>query len=232
MIKPDLGPYRRLWSVFGALILVVVAVILFKNLTLEQIQAKHQDLLSFYRSYPSATVLLLMGAFVLINVFCLPGAIALSIGTGAVLGTGLGFVVVALGANLGTGVSFILARYLFQRQFVTWASTHHAKVFEKMTRKSRANGEYYLFSLRMLPVVPAFLVNIVFAVSPMRSQTFVGVSFLSSLPGALVYANAGTQLATLRSFSDVMRPEVILSFIAIAALPWVFRLMFSRFIRR
>lgn len=171
------------------------------------------------RDHPVAVAGAFFLAYVAVTALSLPIAIWLTLAGGALFGFWQGLVIVSFAAALGATLAFLAARYLLRDWVRAWLGTRAEAVDEGLRR----DGAFYLFSLRLIPVVPFFAINLLMGLSPMRARTFYGVSQLGMLPGTAVTVNAGTQLAALDSLSGILSPPILASFAALALLPWIAR---------
>lgn len=149
----------------------------------------------------------------------LPGAAVATLAAGALFGVAAGMVIVSFASSVGALLAFLASRYLFrdvvQRRFGQRLSAIDAGI--------RRDGAFYLFTLRLVPVFPFFLINLLMGLTAMRAWTFYWVSQLGMLPGTLVYVNAGTQLAQLESLSGIVSPSLLGAFALLGAFPWIAR---------
>jgi uncharacterized membrane protein YdjX (TVP38/TMEM64 family) len=179
--------------------------------------------LEFYRvkveENPLLVVLVFFAVYVSVTALSLPVALWLSLLAGALFGRWLGTVVVLLAATLGATLAFLATRYLFgdfvRRRFGERLSGVNAGI--------ERDGAYYLFTMRLIPAFPFWLINLGMALTPVRALTFAWVSLVGMLPGTFLYVNAGTELARIRSASDVASPSVIGSLALIGILPLLLR---------
>ncbi|MEB3322197.1 MAG: FAD-dependent oxidoreductase, partial [Synechococcaceae cyanobacterium] len=157
--------------------------------------------------------------YVLVTALSLPGAAVLTLAGGAIFGLGFGTLLVSFASSAGALLAFLLARHLFadpvQRRF--------GERLEPVAEGVRRDGVLYLLTLRLVPVVPFFLVNLLMALTPMRAGPFYLTSQIGMLPGTVVYVNAGTQLARIRDPAAILSPPVLLSLGLLAAFPWIAR---------
>jgi uncharacterized membrane protein YdjX (TVP38/TMEM64 family) len=132
------------------------------------------------------------------------GALVLTLSAGAVFGLVPGSVLTSIGSTLGATLGCMVARFLL-REVV---EQKFPFAVERVNRGLREDGAYYLFALRLVPVFPFFLVNLAMGLTRLPLRTFFWVSQLGMLPATIVYVNAGTQLAKIRSAGDVLTPEI------------------------
>ena len=188
-------------------------------LTLAQIKARQSQLAALHAQSPWAVVLAFGAVYVLVTALSLPGAVPLTLVAGALFGLGVGTLVVSLASTVGATLAMLSARYVL-RDFV---QTRWGNRLEPLQRGVDQNGPFYLFSLRLLPVVPFFLLNLAMGLTRMNVWTYVWVSQLGMLAGTLAFVNAGTQLGRVDSVSDILSPALWGSFVLLAALPFIFR---------
>lgn len=147
----------------------------------------------------------------------LPGAAFLSLAIGVGFGMLWGTVLVSFASSLGALLAFLISRSLLrdlvQRKF--------GQTLRAINHGIEAEGAFYLFALRLVPIVPFFIVNLALGLTPMRPLTFYLVSQLSMLPATMVYVNAGSQIANVDSWSDVFSPALIIAFSLVGFLPLI-----------
>jgi len=151
----------------------------------------------------------------------LPVAAVMTLLAGALFGRWLGTGVVSLASTLGASLAFLGSRYLF-RDFV---QRRFGKRLQSLNEGVKKDGAYYLFTLRLVPAFPFFLVNLGMGLAPMRLRTFFLVSLLGMMPGTFLYVNAGKVLANIDSPRDILSPAVLFSLALLGILPLVIRKM-------
>ncbi len=147
---------------------------------------------------------------------------------GALFGPLWGTVLVSFASSIGATAAFVVARYLLRDTVQARYGERLAAINEGVARE----GGFYLFTLRLVPVVPFVVVNLAMALTPLRTPLFYGVSQLGMLPATVVYVNAGTQLATIDSLSGIVSPAVIASFAALGLFPLAAKKMVDHLRRR
>jgi pyruvate/2-oxoglutarate dehydrogenase complex dihydrolipoamide dehydrogenase (E3) component/uncharacterized membrane protein YdjX (TVP38/TMEM64 family) len=221
---------RRLVILVVALAFAVALYQLgFKDyLTLDAIKASQGN---FAQSYADDPVLVI-GIFVLVYVvstaFSLPGAALLTLLGGALFGVVTGTIVVSFASTIGATLAFLGSRF-FLRDWVQGKFGDRLKAINDGVAK---DGAFYLFSLRLIPVVPFFVINLAMGLTPIRARTFYSVSQLGMFLGTLVYVNAGTQLAQINSLGDIASPGLLASFAALGLFPWIARAIMNLIKRR
>lgn len=157
--------------------------------------------------------------YVAITALSLPGAAIMTLGAGAVFGLLWGSLLVSFASSLGATLAFLVARFLLRDSL--------AKKFGQRMRRFdegvKRDGAFFLFTLRLVPVFPFFVVNILAGLSALRVVTYYWVSQLGMLPATIAYVYAGTQLAELESAGDVLSPGLLGAFVVIGLLPLLLR---------
>lgn len=187
------------------------------DLSLEELRGFVDDA----QSWRDQNAGLLLGLYFLIYVavtaLSLPLAVWMTLGAGAIFGFWSALLMVSFAASLGATLAFLTARYLAR----DWVMGRFGARLEGVNRGLARDGAFYLFTLRLVPIVPFFVVNLVMGLSPMKALTFYGVSQAGMLAGTAVYVNAGTQLATITDVADILSPALIGSFAALSLFPWI-----------
>lgn len=188
-------------------------------LSLAELKQQRDSLAAFAESRPLITVGGYMLAYILMAALSLPGAAIMTLAGGAIFGLTTGTVAVSFASSIGATLAFLAARFLFRDSVQRRFKDRLAGLNEGVER----DGGFYLFSLRLVPIFPFFVINLVAALTPLRTRTFYWVSQLGMLPATLVYVNAGTQLGQVSSPGDILSPSLIGAFVLLAALPLITR---------
>ena len=186
-----------------------------RYLTLTAVQDRLGDFEAIRQASPIATSLGFFGLYVLATALSLPGAVILTLAAGALFGLAGGTLMVSFASSLGATLAFLASRYLLRDSVQARFGDRLKAINDGMAK----DGALYLFTLRLIPVFPFFLVNLLMGLTPIRTGTYYWVSQLGMLAGTLVYVNAGTQLAQLSSLSGILSPGVLLSFILLGVFP-------------
>ena len=201
--------------VFAALVVAFIWFDLVRYLDLEYLKARQADIDTFYRQHPVTVLAAYFFAYVAITGLSLPGAAIMTLAGGAVFGLLWGTVVVSFASTLGATVAFVVSRYILrdgiQRRYGDRLRTINAGV--------ERDGGFYLFTMRLVPAFPFFVINLVMGLTPMRTLTFAWVSQVGMLPGTVVYVNAGTQLGRIESLQGILSPTLIGSFVLLGVFP-------------
>lgn len=208
------------------LVLVVAAAIaaffsfdLQQYLSLASLKQQRDALAGLAESRPALTIGVYFVAYVLMAALSLPGAAIMTIAGGAIFGLVTGSIAVSFASSIGATLAFLAARFLFRDSVQRRFRDRLARLNEGVER----DGGFYLFSLRLVPIFPFFVINLVAGLTPLRTTTFYWVSQLGMLPATIVYVNAGTQLGQLESPGDIVSPSLLGAFALLAALPLLTR---------
>ncbi|HEY9096197.1 MAG TPA: FAD-dependent oxidoreductase, partial [Hydrogenophaga sp.] len=157
--------------------------------------------------------------YVATTALSLPGATIITVAGGAIFGLLWGTVIVSFASSLGATLAFLMSRFVLRSSIENKFGNRLAEINQGMAK----DGAFYLFTLRLIPVVPFFVINLVMGLTTMKARTFYGVSQIGMLAGTLVYVNAGTQLGQLESLKGVLSPGLIGSFVLLGLFPLIAR---------
>jgi len=202
---------------FAALVVAFFALRLDRYLNLATLKESQDALASAYAANPWTARALYFVTYVAVASLSLPGAAILTLAGGGVLGFGWGLLLVSFASSIGATVSFLVARYVLRDVVHARFGARLADIDRGMER----DGALYLFSLRLIPVVPFFAINLAMGLTTLRTWTFYWVSQLGMLAGTAVYVNAGTQLASISSLRDVASPGLLGAFVLLGLFPLV-----------
>ena len=223
---------RALWV--GMAIVALATLVLYRHfdlgslLTLESLKASRDGLVAAYQAEPLFTAAAFFGLYVLAAALSFPGATVLTLAAGAMFGLGVGLVIVSFASSLGALLAFLAARYLLGDVVQSRFGKQLAPVNEGM----RSDGVFYLLTLRLVPVFPFFLVNLLAGLTPIGAARFYWVSQLGMLAGTVVYVNAGTQLAAIQRPADVLSPGLLASFVLLGVFPLIAKALVEALKRR
>lgn len=208
----------------AALALLVVAVIalffgmgLDQYLTLGALKESQGKFVAMLEQSPVQVTLIAFVFYVVVVALSLPGATIMGLAAGALFGLWYGALLVSFGSSIGATLAFLTSRYLLRDVVQHRFGDKLKGVNEGMAK----DGALYLFMLRLVPVFPFFLINLLMGLTQIRTRTFYWVSQVGMLGGTLVYVNAGTQLARINNLSDIVSPEVLLSFALLGVFPLI-----------
>lgn len=186
-------------------------------LSLDNLKAQQVALQVQVAAQPWQAALVFFGLYVAVTAVSLPGAAVLTLAAGALFGFWQGLLLVSFASSLGALLAFLVARYLLRDTIQHRFGTRLAPLNEGVAR----DGPLYLLSLRLVPLFPFWLVNLLMALTPLRAAPFYGVSQLGMLPGTAVFVNAGTQLAAVGALSDVLSGPLLASFVLLGLFPLI-----------
>ena len=197
-------------------------------LTLDQLKASRDTLASLYAARPVQTALGFFGVYVLAAALSFPGASILTLAAGAMFGLGLGLLLVSFASSVGALLAFWVSRYML-RDFV---KQRFGKMLQPVNEGLAKDGTFYLLTLRLVPVFPFWLINLLMGLTSIGSRKFYVVSQIGMLVGTAVYVNAGTQLAAIDSASDVLSPGLLGSLALLGVFPLVVKFIVSALQKR
>ena len=210
-------PSRKLALVLalGAAIAVFFVFDLGQYLNLQTLKAQQAAIAEFHAANPLLSVALYFVIYVLSTALSLPGAVFLTLAGGAVFGLWWGTLIVSFASTVGATLAFLISRFLLR----DWVAARFGQRLAAIDEGVRREGAFYLFTLRLVPVFPFFLINLLLGLTAMKARTFYWVSQLGMLAGTVVYVNAGTQLGKLESLSGILSPGLLGSFVLLGVFP-------------
>ena len=215
-------------AVLAALVAAYFIFDLGQYLTLEGIKALAADLAAFQERNALAVIAGFFLAYVVVTAASFPGAALMTLAAGALFGLLGGTILVSFASTLGATLAFLSSRYLLRDSI----EARFGERLKAINAGLERDGPFYLFSLRMIPVFPFFVVNLVMGLTRIRTWTYAWVSQIGMLLGTIVYVNAGTQLAQIDSLSGIASPAVIGSFVLLGIVPWIAKAIIGLIKRR
>ncbi|WP_459656150.1 TVP38/TMEM64 family protein [Vibrio rotiferianus] len=210
--------------------LILLATIIFLSvnfgqyLTLENAKAQQEALNAFISQnfvFAAATYFF---AYIAITAFSIPGAAVVTLLGAALFGFWTSLLLVSFASTIGATIAFLSSRYLLRE----WVQGKFGNKLGAINEGVEKDGSFYLFSLRLIPVFPFFLINLLMGLTPMTIARFYLTSQVGMLPGTAVYLNAGTQLATIDSLSGIVSPTVLASFALLGLFPIIAKWVMSK----
>jgi len=165
-------------------------------------------------------LLVMAGFFVMyvaVTAASLPGAAIMTLAAGALFGLVIGTVIVSFASTIGATLAFLASRYVLR----DWVEARFGNRLATINSGLQRDGPFYLFTIRMIPLIPFFVVNLVFGLTRIGTWTFAWVSQIGMLLATIVFVNAGTRLAEVESTSDLLSPALIGSFVLLGLVPWI-----------
>jgi pyruvate/2-oxoglutarate dehydrogenase complex dihydrolipoamide dehydrogenase (E3) component/uncharacterized membrane protein YdjX (TVP38/TMEM64 family) len=212
---------KRWWLVVGLIVLAMLFQLSGGShlLDLGAIKTNHAQLEAWRSARPLAAAILFFFAYVAAAALSVPGAAVMTLAAGAIFGFTQGVLIVSFASAIGATLAFSASRWLLG----SWVQSRFGERLAGMNAGLARDGGFYLFTLRLIPVIPFFAINLGMGLTPIRVRTFYWVSQLGMLAGTLVYVNAGTQLARIDSLGGILSPSLIASLALLGTLPLVGR---------
>lgn len=204
---------------FLGLVLAALWLLAGQDIDLPALRDRLATLGAIQQDNPLTVAALFFAAYVAVTAVSLPIAVWLTLAGGALFGFWTGLALVSFASAVGATLAFLASRYVLR----DWVRARLGSRAEKIESGLARDGAFYLFSLRLIPVVPFFAVNLLTGLTRVPVWTFYWVSQLGMLAGTVVYVNAGTQLASLDSVAGIVSPSMLASFALLAVFPWIAR---------
>ena len=204
-----------LTATFSIVVALFYVFDLQQYLTLQYLKSSKALLISYYEQNPILVLGSYFLGYVVMTAFSLPGAVWMTLGGGAFFGILTGTVTVSFASTIGATLAMLISRFILR----DWAQERFGEQMQTINSGIQKDGGFYLFTLRLLPIVPFFVINLGMGLTPLRTFTFYWVSQLGMLPGTLVYINAGSELAKIEAIGDILSPTLIGSFVLLGIFP-------------
>ena len=212
-------PLRKilLVIVIAAVVALYFALDLGRWFSLDGFKSQQAAIETWRAAQPLTAALLFFLAYVAVTGLSLPGAAVMTLAAGAIFGLLWGTVLVSFASSIGATLAFLASRFLLR----DWVQNRFGERLRAINEGVGKEGGFYLFTLRLVPVFPFFMINLLMGLTPMRSATFYWVSQVGMLAGTLVYVNAGTQLAGIENLRGILSPGLIASFALLGIFPLI-----------
>ncbi|NIQ00176.1 MAG: TVP38/TMEM64 family protein [Nitrospinaceae bacterium] len=194
--------------------IIAVAVALFfifdlgEYLSLESLKSNRDQLRTFYEANTATMIVAFIGVYIVTVALSLPGAAILTLCAGAIFGSVMATLVVNVGATVGATLAFLAARFLLR----DWVEKNFGEKLKPFNDGFSKNAINYMLFLRLVPLFPFFLINLVSGLTQIRLPVYFFGTMFGTLPGTFVYANAGSNLASINQLSDIASPQVLGAF--------------------
>ena len=204
---------------------IAVAIALFfafdldRYLSLDALKAQQAAIDAWRAARPLAAAAIYFALYVAVTALSLPGATLMTLAGGAIFGLWWGTLMVSFASSLGATLAFLVSRFLLR----DWVASRFGQRLAAIDAGVKREGAFYLFTLRLVPAFPFFLINLLLGLTAMKARTFYWVSQLGMLAGTVVYVNAGTQLAKIDSLAGIVSPGLLLSFALLGVFPLIAR---------
>lgn len=195
-------------------------------LSLDTLKIHQQTLLDRVEQAPLQSALIYFAVYVLVSALSIPGAALLTLLGGAIFSLWEATLLVSLASTLGATLAMLVSRYLLR----DWVQRRFAAQMNTIDVGMVRDGASYLFALRLMPLFPFFLVNLLMGLTRIQVRHYWWVSQLAMLPATVIYLNAGRELGKLTTLRDILSPGLLFAFTLLGLLPLVTRWLFSRYI--
>ncbi len=185
--------------------------------SLDYFKSQQAAIEAYRAAHPGLTAGIFFAVYVAVTGLSLPGAAILTLVGGAIFGLLWGAVIVSFASTLGATLAFLVARFALR----DWVQSQFGVRLKAINAGIEKEGGFYLFTLRLIPIFPFFVINLVMGLTPIRAWTFYWVSQIGMLAGTLVYVNAGTQLARIDSLRGILSPGLLISFALLGVFPLI-----------
>lgn len=196
------------------------------TLSLAGVKTHQQALLSYVDRAPLRSALIYFALYVAVSALSIPGAAALTLLGGALFTLWEGTVLVSFASTLGATLAMLASRYLLR----DWMQRRFARQMTTVNAGMARDGAGYLFALRLVPLFPFFLVNLLMGLTRIRVRHYWWVSQVAMLPATVIFLNAGRELGKVASLRDILSPGMVFAFTLLGLLPLVTRRLFSRYL--
>ncbi len=210
--------------------LILLGLIIFlatnfgQYLTLENAKAQQIALSDYISANFALAALVYFLAYVAITAFSIPGAAVVTLLGAALFGFWVSLLLVSFASTIGATLAFLSSRFLLRE----WVQSKFGNKLQAINQGVERDGAFYLFSLRLIPVFPFFLINLLMGLTPISVSRYYLVSQLGMLPGTAVYLNAGTQLAQIETLSGIVSPSVLASFALLGLFPIIVKWLMAK----
>ncbi len=222
---------RKKLLLIGALLVLIALFFAFdlgRFLSLDYLKSRQLEFAALYAERPLLVIGAYFAIYVAVTALSLPGATIMTLAGGAIFGLWVGTLVVSFASTLGATLAFLTSRYILRESVQARFGARIAEIDKGIAK----DGAFYLFTLRLVPLVPFFVINLAMGLTRMRVAVFNGISQLGMLAGTVVFVNAGTQLAKIESLRGILSPALIGSFVLLGVFPliakWVVGVIRSR----
>ena len=217
---------KKLLILAAVLILIVTFKVLHlgQYLNLAYLKESQATFANYYHEHQFLTIVSYMLIYITAAALSLPGAAILTLAGGALFGLVTGTIVISFASTIGATLACIVSRYLLQG----WVQEKFGDKLGKINQGMEEEGAFYLFTLRLVPIFPFFIINLLMGLTKIPMKTFYWVSQLGMLPATLVYVNAGRELAKIDSLSGILSPGLLFSFVLLGIFPLAAKKIISR----
>lgn len=207
-------------AVLVVVIALVAAFFLFdlgRYFSLDYFKSQEAAIMAYFDTHPWRTAGIFFAIYVAVTALSLPGAAIMTLVAGAIFGLLWGTVIVSFASSIGATLAFLTSRFLLR----DWVQAKFGDKLKAINEGMAKDGPFYLFTLRLVPLFPFFVINLVMGLTPIATRTFYWVSQVGMFLGTIVYVNAGTQIAKIESLRGILSPGLLLSFALLGIFPLI-----------
>lgn len=215
--KPSIKIF--LFFLLLCLLIVLYYTGVYKQLSFHNIKENLDAIQLYYSERPLIFTSIFLLLYILITALSIPGAIVLTLLSGAIYGVLLGTFIVSVASCIGATIAFYMSRYFFRDFFLD----KYRNRFEDLDKKFKEGGKTYLFTMRLIPVSPFVIINLLMGLTSIDVWTYIWVTFLGMIPGTVMYVFAGRRISEISSPGDILDWPLLLTFSLIGLLPVVLK---------
>jgi uncharacterized membrane protein YdjX (TVP38/TMEM64 family) len=204
-------------SIIGVFIILFFAYDLKQYLTLGYFKSQQQAVEAYYSAHPAEAIAIYMLIYIAVTALSLPGATVMNLAGGAIFGFMVTTIIASFASTIGATLAFSASRFLLK----DYIQDNFGDKLTAINQGIEKQGAFYLFTLRLFPIFPSFMVNLLMGVSPIRTDIFYLVSQIGTLPATMIYINAGTQLAKITSVQGIFSPGLMFSLMLLCVFPLI-----------
>lgn len=207
-------------AILAIIVVLVASFFIFdlgQYLTLDYLKSQQQRFDTYYHNNQFSTLLSYFFIYILVTALSLPGATIMTLAGGALFGLWTALIIVSFASTIGATLAFLASRFLLR----DWVQNKFGDKLQAINEGVEKDGAFYLFSLRLVPLFPFFVINLVMGLTPLKTVTYALVSQIGMLAGTIVYVNAGTRIGQLESASGILSPGLLLSFALLGVFPLI-----------
>ena len=202
-------------AAFVALVVLFFVFDLGRFLSLDYIKQRQSDFAALYADQPALVIGAFFAVYVAVTALSLPGAAIMTLAGGAIFGVLVGTLIVSFASSIGATLAFLVSRYVLRDSIQSRFASKLAEINKGIDK----DGAFYLFTLRLVPLIPFFVINLVMGLTRIKTGVFYLASQIGMLAGTVVYVNAGTQLSRIDSLRGILSPGLIGSFVLLGIFP-------------
>lgn len=209
---------------------IVLLILLFRllhfddYLTLSYLKESREQLAQLYAERTGLVIGGYMLIYIVATALSVPGGMILTLAAGALFGLVMGTIAVSFASTIGATLACLVSRFLLR----DWVQARFGDKLQPINAGLEQEGGYYLFTLRLIPVFPFVIVNLVMGLTRIKISTYYWVSQLGMLPATIVFVNAGKELGKLETLAGILSPSLLFSFVLLGLFPITVKKIMAR----